>query len=186
MLAPVGTGGLSFAVNTNWDVFVDHGTWYLLEQRALARRTRRDRALPAGDDAAGRFRRDPERCRLRRGPQKHPAAAAGLGGRCRRIFVSTKPAEIIVTDGAAANSCRSPGTGLQSVKNTASALFFDPATALLLLLSGRWFAATGLDGPWTFATDELPPDFALIPPGEPGRRGARLRARHRGCRRRQC
>jgi hypothetical protein len=31
-------------------------------------------------------------------------------------------------------------------------------------VSGRWFSASGLDGPWTFATNDLPPDFALIPP----------------------
>src|SRR5262249_36544574 len=30
--------------------------------------------------------------------------------------------------------------------------------------SGRWFASTGLDGPWTYATPDLPADFALIPP----------------------
>ena len=35
------------------------------------------------------------------------------------------------------------------------------------LLSGRWFAAAGLDGPWTFATNALPPDFARIPPDSP-------------------
>jgi hypothetical protein len=35
------------------------------------------------------------------------------------------------------------------------------------LLSGRWFAAAELDGPWTFATNALPPDFARIPPNSP-------------------
>ena len=30
VLTPAGVPGLSFAVNTNWDVFVDHDTWYLL------------------------------------------------------------------------------------------------------------------------------------------------------------
>jgi hypothetical protein len=35
------------------------------------------------------------------------------------------------------------------------------------LISGRWFSAHGFDGPWTFATNDLPPDFALIPPEAP-------------------
>ncbi len=34
-------------------------------------------------------------------------------------------------------------------------------------MSGRWFSAAGLNGPWQFATDKLPPDFALIPPNAP-------------------
>ena len=56
------------------------------------------------------------------------------------------------------------------MKNTASDLFFDkPQGRFYYLTSGRWFAAPGLDGPWTFASNDLPPDFALIPPdGEHG------------------
>ena len=34
-------------------------------------------------------------------------------------------------------------------------------------MSGRWFRAASLDGPWSFATPELPKDFALIPPDHP-------------------
>jgi len=31
------------------------------------------------------------------------------------------------------------------------------------LVSGRWFRATGLEGPWTFTTPDLPDDFKKIP-----------------------
>ncbi len=49
--------------------------------------------------------------------------------------------------------------------NSASALFFDPTQGkFYVLLSGRWFTASDLNGPWQLATDKLPPDFALIPP----------------------
>ncbi|HEY1413845.1 MAG TPA: hypothetical protein VGF36_16995, partial [Rhodopila sp.] len=83
------------------------------------------------------------------------------------IFVSTKPAEIIVTNGPP-QFVPVQRTGLQSVRNTNSALFFQPSDGrFFLLVSGRWFAARGLDGPWTFATNDLPPDFALIPPEDP-------------------
>ena len=34
-------------------------------------------------------------------------------------------------------------------------------------MSGRWFAAPGFNGPWTFATTSLPPDFARIPADGP-------------------
>jgi len=35
---------------------------------------------------------------------------------------------------------------------------------LYYLVSGRWFSAPGFDGPWQFATNALPPDFARIRP----------------------
>jgi hypothetical protein len=47
-------------------------------------------------------------------------------------------------------------------------LFFEPSSGrFFLLVSGRWFAAHGFDGPWSFASNDLPPDFALIPPEGP-------------------
>ena len=80
------------------------------------------------------------------------------------IFVSTKPAEIIVTSGPI-QFAAIIGTSLQYVKNTASDLFFDTANGrFYYLISGRWFSSVGLDGPWTFASDSLPLDFGLIPP----------------------
>jgi hypothetical protein len=83
------------------------------------------------------------------------------------ILVSTRPAEIIVTNGPP-QFAPVAGTGLQSVRNTNSVLFFEPSSGrYFLLVSGRWFAAHGFDGPWTFASNSLPPDFALIPPEDP-------------------
>ena len=35
------------------------------------------------------------------------------------------------------------------------------------LVSGRWFRAACLSGPWPFASDQLPPDFAKIPKDHP-------------------
>ncbi len=79
------------------------------------------------------------------------------------IYVSTKPAEIIVTDGPPALAPVA-GTGLQYVKNAAGDVFFDKATSkYYYLTSGRWFSAGSLNGPWTYASGSLPADFALIP-----------------------
>jgi hypothetical protein len=81
-----------------------------------------------------------------------------------QIFVSQKPAEIIVTSGAQVLRGVA-GTGLQRVVNTTNVLFFHPAENMYyVLLSGRWFAARTFSGPWQFATDRLPPDFSLIAP----------------------
>ena len=60
------------------------------------------------------------------------------------------------------------GTGLQRVVNTSNILFLQPATnTYFVLLSGRWFAARALTGPWSFATGKLPADFSMIDPAGP-------------------
>src|SRR4029453_15844947 len=80
------------------------------------------------------------------------------------IFVSIKPAEIIVTDGPPAFATI-PGTQVQLVTNGNSALFRHEGNGrFYYLVSGRWFSAAILEGPWSFATPDLPPDFAMIPP----------------------
>ena len=83
------------------------------------------------------------------------------------IFVSLTPAEIIVTDGPPAFAPL-PGTALQHAANCRAPLFRSTADGrIYVLFSGRWFSAATLDGPWTFATPNLPADFALIPPESP-------------------
>ncbi|MDR3535889.1 MAG: hypothetical protein P4L71_05260 [Acetobacteraceae bacterium] len=163
VLAPIASTGLSFAVNTNWDVFSDGHAWYLLDgglwlkadayngpYAPIATLPAAFRSLPA----------DPAFADARKAiPPK-----AGKAAVVPAVFVSTRPAEIIVTDGPLQFE-PVKGTGLQVVKNTDSALFFHPASGqFYLLISGRWFAASGLDGAWHFASNDLPPDFAAIPP----------------------
>lgn len=167
VLAPVGTS-LSAAVNTNWDVFfnADNRTWYLLNNGGwLAAPDYRGpwappRRLPAAfytipsDANFAKVRAQvPGRSFV---PEEAPA-----------IFVSTVPAEIIVTAGAPQYQ-RIPGTALRFVANTVADLFQDTSTGTFYyLVSGRWFAAPALTGPWVFATPSLPPDFARIPANGP-------------------
>jgi hypothetical protein len=80
------------------------------------------------------------------------------------IFVSTKPAEIIVTGGAPKFQAV-PGTALEALTNTGAVLFlYSPTKTYYYLVSGRWFSASSLYGPWTFATPNLPPDFSRLSP----------------------
>lgn len=169
VLAPVGDTGLSFAVNTNWDVFRDpagDGAWYLLNDGAwysapaysgpyspVATLPQAFKALPDDQNFA----------QVRRSiPGKTVTADAAP-----RIFVSTKPAEIIVTAGPPVFAPIG-GTSLQYVTNTNAALFRESGSGhYYYLVSGRWFGAPGLDGPWSFATPDLPADFARIPPESP-------------------
>ncbi|MGH7051034.1 MAG: hypothetical protein ACREE5_10360 [Acetobacteraceae bacterium] len=167
VLAPAGESGLAYAVNTNWDVFETAGTWYLLANglwlsahaltgpyTPVAQLPPAFAHLPAGANFAN----------ARQFIPPHPAPAPD---RVPTIFVATTPAEIIVTAGPP-HFVPIQGTGLQRIDNTASALFFDPALGkFYVLFSGRWFSAPALEGPWSFATDKLPADFAQIPPASP-------------------
>jgi len=80
-----------------------------------------------------------------------------------RVFYSTVPAEVILFDGQPAYS-EIPGTQLVYATNTDSPIFvYSPTRTYYYLAAGRWFSATSLAGPWTFASSSLPPDFARIP-----------------------
>jgi hypothetical protein len=83
------------------------------------------------------------------------------------IFYSTTPAEIILFKGQPAMASIE-GTRLTYATNTNNAVFYSNATNLYYYLAaGRWFSAPGLNGPWTFATADLPADFANIPTSSP-------------------
>ena len=84
------------------------------------------------------------------------------------IFVSTTPAELIQTEGPP-NLVPIEGTDLMQVEDSDNALFFyNPNQRFYVLISGRWFDASSLQGPWAFVPyQQLPKDFAKIPPTHP-------------------
>jgi hypothetical protein len=163
VMVPAGKSALTYAVNTNWGIFSDQGKYYLLNNGYWF----------AADTAAGPYqpvallpvpfqalKKDPN---FASAAKFIPAKPWPAKNPVPKIFVSQKPAEIIITAGAP--QMRSvTGTSLQRVVNTPNGLFFYPAQNLYYVqLSGRWFSAKALAGPWRFATDKLPPDFSLIP-----------------------
>ena len=87
-------------------------------------------------------------------------------GKVPEIVVSTEPAELIATDGPM-QLVPIQGTGLLYARNTPSRLFLEIKTQnRFILISGRWYTANSLAGPWVFiASDKLPKDFKNIPPG---------------------
>ena len=91
---------------------------------------------------------------------------AGGEGPPPRIIVSTSPAELLMTTGLP-DFRPIRGTALQYAADTDSQVFFHTTDReAYLLLSGRWFKAKSLNGPWTHvAPRDLPADFAKIPPG---------------------
>jgi hypothetical protein len=85
-------------------------------------------------------------------------------GQVPRIFVSSIPAELIVTDGEP-NYVPVTGTNLLYVSNTTANVFKDLDDQMTyVLLSGRWFRAAAANGPWEYVPGSaLPGDFAAIP-----------------------
>jgi len=81
------------------------------------------------------------------------------------VYVSTAPAELIVTQGDPQFSTIAD-TELVYVTNTDRDIFMDVnSQRYYVLLAGRWFSAKSLEGPWAFLPGTgLPPDFAKIPP----------------------
>jgi hypothetical protein len=81
-----------------------------------------------------------------------------------QIFVSLEPAELIQTKGKAQMKPIEE-TELLYVTNTENhILLHTPNSKYYVLLSGRWFQSSSLNGPWDHTPGaELPEDFAKIP-----------------------
>src|SRR5215831_14956194 len=84
------------------------------------------------------------------------------------VIVATTPTEVIISDGAP-DWAPLPGTNLLYVKNTTGNVFKDLNNQnTYLLVTGRWFQAPDLAGPWQYVPGtSLPPDFLKIPDDSP-------------------
>jgi hypothetical protein len=85
-----------------------------------------------------------------------------------QIYIATVPTELIVTDGAPQWQ-PIQNTKLLYVTNTTGHIFKEIGDQdSYVLISGRWFRASDMKGPWTFVgADKLPADFANIPDDSP-------------------
>jgi len=189
--APVeGVSGLAFVLNSNWDILKDEasGAYFLrvdtswLTSPALGADAQWTpvTALPA------LFDRLPDDDNWKDARAAIPPKP--FEGAPPRVFFTTTPSEMIVTEGAP-QLVAVPRTKLSWIANTTSDLFFHAGDRnYYFLTSGRWFRAAALRGPWTFATPDLPVDFRDIPadaeygsvrasvPGTPESDEARIRA----------
>ena len=155
--------GLSFVVNTNWDILrVDNGGALFLRDdshwltaSAIAGPWSPVKELPALLKELPQGA-DWDDTRAAMPPQSYP------NGATPKIINVDKPSELILFEGDPALA-DVPGTSLQWASNSESDVFFDKrGKQWYVLLSGRWFRAHGLNGPWTFATPDLPADFRKI------------------------
>ena len=160
---PVPGSNLMFAINTNWDVFMDPGTqnYYLLNGKSWL--TTKDVDKGPWTAAASL---PPSLSSLPAGANWDDVRAAipGVpGAQVPVVFVAHEPAELIVTQGDPEFE-PIPGTGLMRGANTQSHLFFNTSDKrFFLLTAGRWFKADAVSGPWSAASDSLPADFKKLP-----------------------
>ena len=96
------------------------------------------------------------------GAQSKPSLANGVPA----IYVAHAPAELIVFKGQP-NLQPVANTGLLWAENTTADVLVDTSnSAYYVLLSGRWYTAAALGGPWSYvASNALPAAFSTIPPG---------------------
>jgi hypothetical protein len=79
------------------------------------------------------------------------------------VFYTAEPAELIVFAGEPIYK-KIADTQLLYATNTDSWVFSDSANGqIYYLVTGRWFSAPKLEGPWTYAGNDLPQDFQKIP-----------------------
>lgn len=96
--------------------------------------------------------------------KRRPSLSSGIPP----VVVSTQPVEVIQFEGRP-NWVSIRRTDLLYVQNTTADVFRDVAVQMaFVLISGRWFTAVSLAGPWTYvAATELPRSFATIPEDHP-------------------
>jgi hypothetical protein len=159
---------LKYVINTDWAIFVDNNTDYYvlagdgwLQSKGMEGPWSRTMKLPKDMD---KVLKEQQWAGLKQYIPPPPASASSL---VPAVFYSTVPAVVMLFDGQPVYS-PIPGTQLVYATNTQSYLFvYSPTNQFYYLTAGRWFTSSGLGGPWTFATPNLPADFAHIPPGNP-------------------
>ncbi len=162
--SPIKDNDLTFAVNTNWDLLRHEltKTFYLRHNDAWLKAT--DVTGPWAP--AGKL---PDSFQKLPADENWKDVRANLPGKSiktsavPKVFVTLTPAELILLTGEP-SYLLVEGTGLLWVRNTESDVFrMGKAGLVYYLVAGRWFSAPDFEGPWTFATPSLPPDFKKIP-----------------------
>src|SRR5438552_1745548 len=167
-LSEVPKTNLKFVVNTQWPLFFDNqsSSYYLaVGQQWLTTNSLEGQWSPAKKlpPDMSKVPQDKQWSALK----KIIPPPAKSGGVTPAVFYSDKPAEVILFDGQPVYA-QVQDTQLTYATNTDSVVFvFTPTQQFYYLTAGRWFSAMDLQGPWTYATPNLPADFAKIPPSSP-------------------
>src|SRR6267142_114154 len=168
VLSVVPNTNLQFVVNTQWPLFLDEGssTYYLAVGQQWLTSSRLDGQWSATKELPPEMSKVPQDKQWS-ALKKFIPPPANTKGVPPDVFYSDKPAEIILFDGQPVYA-QIPDTQLEYATNTNSVVFvYKPTQQFYYLTAGRWFSAADLQGPWTYATPNLPADFAKIPLSSP-------------------
>src|SRR5436190_1007599 len=157
---------LKFAANCNWDVF-EHAptkTFFLRNEGSWYKAADINGPWSPAGKLPASFSKIPA-------DENWRDVVLNLPGRpvtvMPKVFVSLDPAEFISVSGTP-KYLPVTGTSLQWLSNTESDVFRNgPAGLYYYLVAGRWFSSSSLEGPWKFATLDLPPAFKKIPVDHP-------------------
>jgi hypothetical protein len=168
-LSEIPNTNLKYVVNTQWPLFFDNASsaYYL----AVGQQWLTSSSLDGQWSPTGKLPRDMSKVAQDKqwnALKKIIPPPSKSGGVTPAVFYSDKPAEIILFDGQPTYA-NIPNTQLTYATNTDSVVFvFAPTQQFYYLTAGRWFSTSDLqNGPWTYATSDLPPDFAKIPQSSP-------------------
>jgi len=168
VLADVSGAKLKFVVNTAWPLFFEpsESKYYLLIQDIWLTATDLHGPWTRTTNLSREFKKIPDSGRF--APVKKAVPPPQVSNPViPQVFYSTVPAEVILFEGQPSYT-PIPGTDLMYANNTDSPVFlYNPTQTYYYLAAGRWFSAANMAGPWTFATPNLPPDFAKIPLSSP-------------------
>jgi hypothetical protein len=164
IFSPVEGTNLKYVLNTNWDLFQDTKTnlFYVRNDNYWLQSGNLLKDWEPVDKLPEDFKKLPANDSWKDARDNIPGKKISKG-KMPVVFFSDRPAEMILIDGKPKTKPISKDSNLLWVQNTECDLFQMKKADYYYLVSGRWFKAKTLDGPWTFATPELPPEFSQIP-----------------------
>lgn len=160
-----GVEGLEFILNTNWDAFRHEDVIYLRVGESWLALTDPDAGWEPVTTLPPVFSNLPK-------DGNWDAARAAIPAKpfseaLPEVFYSEEPAELILFDGPPVLE-DVPGTELEWASNTEFDLFrYKPTGEWYFLISGRWFRTLSREGPFEFASNDLPSDFRFLPDDKP-------------------
>jgi hypothetical protein len=166
VLAPIKDSKLRFVLNTGWDLFFEPSAsqYYLLAGQSWLTA----KSLDGPWSAAEKLPSDFSKLSAANGwehVQKAAAAKTTKPSKVPKVFFTSQPAELLAFAGEPTYK-DIQGTQLSYATNTDSWVFKDSADGqFYYLVTGRWFRAPKLEGPWSYAGNDLPEDFSKIPSG---------------------
>jgi len=165
VFAKVEGTNLKYAINTNWTVLTEEATsnYYMLDGTTWLFTNKLGDPWTPAKSLPGDLSKLPADDNFKDARENVPPKQPQYS-KAPTIFMTTEPAELIVIDGKPKYKAAGP-EDLDYVANTEADLFYYRKDKnWYFLVAGRWYRTSkSLDGPWSFATGDLPKVFASIP-----------------------